>query len=143
MREKRMQLGGVRHDKTDGLRLLHGHPASFEERLQKRERDAVSVAESEEIKILKMLLVDLAQSQRLKPRLLGDNENQPELVHDHRPCRISSSDPDTAEANRGNLVTSFLSPSLADKDLRLNPFGTPMRVPCIRGILRSAASLPG
>ena len=41
------------------------------------------------------------------------------------------------------MVTSFLSPSLADKDLRLNPFGTPMRVPCIRGILRSAASLPG
>jgi len=65
--------------------------------IQRRSRNASrnanetlsSVAESEEIKILKMLLVDLAQSQRLKPRLLGDNENQPELVHDHRPCRIS------------------------------------------------------
>ena len=66
MREKRMQLGVVRNDKTDGLRPLHRHPASFEERLQNRERDAVSVPESEEIKILKMLLVELAQSQRLK-----------------------------------------------------------------------------
>ena len=67
MREKPRQLGGVRNDKTDGLRRLLWHSASFEERLESCERQAVPLPESEKIKILKMLLVELAQSQKLKP----------------------------------------------------------------------------
>ncbi|HTS57162.1 MAG TPA: hypothetical protein VMH03_06425 [Terriglobales bacterium] len=67
MREKPRQLGGVRNDKADGLRRLLWHSASFEERLESCEREAVPLPESEKTKILKMLLVELAQSQKLKP----------------------------------------------------------------------------
>jgi len=112
-----MQPGGVPNNQADGHRRALRHAASSAERLLNREREAVPVSESEEIRILKMLLAELAQSQRLTPRWAGENEKPTELAPDSRPCRITASDPDTAEASRGSRVPPILSPSLADQDL--------------------------
>ena len=90
--------------------------ASFEGHRQNREPDPGGVAEGEEIKIFKMLLVEWALSQNLNPPFENENKKDAESACDQRTSRTTSSEADTAERGR-KLVTSLLSPSLADKDL--------------------------